>query len=339
MMPEEWPIAAEAADRMVDPARGRGPSRLSTVRADFFLDEDDRLTEQERALMTAMLHDIVETLAHEIGAAAGAAAPSDDTASLAPRLVERGLVDRPGLVALMLRRSDEFRISSTFAGSHGPRRLPLLPKLVSDEDPDIAAAAMALVMARGRRRNGFGQPRIELADLPMADREALAFAVAAGISPNRESDARFAAAAQRVVDSTREEQSLDFATSALVDATDAAGRDRLDLLVQASAEGEVALVAQILSRESGVGPQAAWDHLLNSGEGGLALLARMSGLSRPLAARVIADLGSSTFATSVEDEIGRFDSLTEDEVAAASRHWQLPRDFRAARVALGGVNG
>ena len=99
------------------------------------------------------------------------------------------------------------------------------------------------------------------------------------------------------------------------------------------------MVAQILSRESGVGPQAAWDHLLNSGEGGLALLARMAGLDRPVAARVIADLGSSTFAASVEDEIARFDSLTDEEVAAASAHWQLPRDYRAARVALGQANG
>jgi hypothetical protein len=338
MMPEEWPIAAEAADRQVDPARVRGPSRLSTVRRDFFLDAGDRLTEQERALMTAMLHDLVTTLAHEIGAAAGLRDHADGD-TIVPRLVGAGLVDRPGLVSVMLRRSDEFRISSVFAGHNGPRRLPLLPKLVSDDHQEVAAAAMALVMARGRRRDAFGQPRLELADLALSDREALSHAVAAALSPDRRSDSRFASAAQRVIESTRDEHSLDSITADLIDALDAAGRDRLDLLAQASGEGEVALVAQILSRESGVGPQAAWDHLLNSGEGGLALLARMAGLERPVAARVIADLGSSTFAASVEDEIARFDSLTDEEVAAASAHWQLPRDYRAARVALGQANG
>lgn len=339
MMPEEWPIAAEAADRLVDPARVRGPSRLSTVRADFFLDPGDRLTEQERALMTAMLHDLVDTLANEIAAAAGRREVAHDGAALLARLVAAGLVDRPGLVAVMLRRSDEFRISSVFAGHNGPRRLPLLPKLVSDDNAEVAAAAMALVMARGRRRDGFGQPRLELADLATEDREAFAFAVAAAMSPDRQQDARLATAARRVIDSAREDQSLDAVTSALIDALDSAGRDRLDMLAQASAEGEVALVAQILSRESGVGPQAAWDHLLNSGEGGLALLARMAGLSRPVAARVIADLGSSTVAPSIEDEIARFDSLTDEEVAVARLHWQLPRDFRAARVALGTAHG
>ena len=62
MMPEEWPIAAPVLDRNA-PARGAGRGRLSTVRADFFLNPDERLTEQERALMTAMLHCLVGDLA------------------------------------------------------------------------------------------------------------------------------------------------------------------------------------------------------------------------------------------------------------------------------------
>ena len=69
MVPEEWPIAAPAADRMVAPARNAGRDRLSTVRLDFFLDADQRLNEQERAVMTAMLHGLVSDIADEIRAA------------------------------------------------------------------------------------------------------------------------------------------------------------------------------------------------------------------------------------------------------------------------------
>ena len=58
MMPEEWPIAASAADENA-PAPMAGRGRLWTVRRDFFLDPKKRLTEQERALMTAMLHCLV----------------------------------------------------------------------------------------------------------------------------------------------------------------------------------------------------------------------------------------------------------------------------------------
>jgi len=65
MMPEEWPIAAPAADGN-GPARPAGRGRLATVRRDFFLDPAERLTEQERALMTAMLHCLVSDVADAV---------------------------------------------------------------------------------------------------------------------------------------------------------------------------------------------------------------------------------------------------------------------------------
>src|SRR5688572_8630833 len=118
MVPVEWPIAAEAADRPVDPARPRGPSRLATVRRDFFLDPAERLTEQERALMSAMLADFVATLSDQIAAAMGSSANPADEGRTNAALAGSGLLNRPGLVSLMLRRADEHRISATFA-SHG----------------------------------------------------------------------------------------------------------------------------------------------------------------------------------------------------------------------------
>ena len=71
----------------------------------------------------------------------------------------------------------------------------------------------------------------------------------------------------------------------------------------------------------------------------MALVARMAGFSRRAAARLIADLGSTSGAGSVEDEIARYDSLGADEVSAALTHWQLPSDYRAARNAIGGQHG
>ncbi len=289
--------------------------------------------------MTAMLHDLVDTLANEIAVAAGYRKVEREPGEIAGKLANAGLVDRAGLVSLMLRRADEYRIAASFSGHSGPRRLPLLPRLVSDEDAGIAAAAMALVVARGRRRDAFGQPRLELCDLEPGDALALAHSVSAVLSPDRSEDSRLAKAAAKVAASTIAADRLDYVTDKLLDAIDASTRKSDDLIEQASSEGEVALVACFLSRRSGVGPQSAWDHLLNSGEGGLALLARMAGLPRPLAARLIADLGGSTGPSSVEEEIARFDALTDDEVASAQSHWQLPRDYRNARIALGDRHG
>lgn len=339
MVPEEWPIAADAADRPVDPVRARGPSRLSTVRRDFFLDPADRLTEQERALMTAMLHDLVASLAAEIGVAVGERARPVQPEVIAARLAAAGLVDRGGLISLMLRRSDEHRIAAAFAGHGGPRRLALLPALVGDSDPRVAAAAMALVVARGRRRDGFGQPRIELSDLHPTDASALANAVAAAISDGSDADPRLADGARAVVESAATGGSLDTAVAELIDALLETARADDSILEQASGEGDVGLIAQLIARRAGIGPQAAWDHLVNAGEGGLALLARMAGLGRRTAARLIADIGSINGDTSLEDEMARFDSMDEAVVAGQLAHWQLPRDFRNARVALGTPNG
>ena len=115
---------------------------MTTVRRDFFLDPSERLTEQERALMTAMLHDLVAVLAAAILAAAGGNAAEPEPSKIAATLGRAGLLDRRNLIRLMLRRADEQRILTAFAGHAGPRRLPLLPRLVSDGNSDVAAAAM-----------------------------------------------------------------------------------------------------------------------------------------------------------------------------------------------------
>src|SRR5437763_17016967 len=113
MMPEEWPIAASAADGD-EPARLAGRGRLATVRRDFFLDPAKRLTEQERALMTAMLHCLISDVADAVRAAlpSGRIAANDEgDAALVDELTASGLADDAGLMALLLRGADEERIA------------------------------------------------------------------------------------------------------------------------------------------------------------------------------------------------------------------------------------
>jgi hypothetical protein len=334
MVPVEWPLAALSADRPVEPVRTRGSRRLASVRRDFFLDPAYRLTEQERALMTAMLHDLVATVAGEILAAMpanGTHAP--EPADLASRLSAAGLLDRLEFVDLLLRRADEHRIATAFAGRAGPRTLPLLPKLVGDGDATVAAAAMALVVARGRRRDAFGQPRIELNDLPAGEAASLACSVAATLAEHADERTAFAAAAQIVAAGHAASDSLEATVAAVTDALLAAGRID-DAMVEAAAEdGEASLLAGLLARRAVISAETAWGYLIGGQDEGLALLARMAGLSRPAAARLIAEFGSLSGA-SVEEEITRFDSFADAEVNAALDWWRLQPDFRAAGAAL-----
>src|SRR6478672_9320810 len=183
MTPEEWPIAAETADENA-PARLAGRSRLTTVRRDFFLDPAKRLTEQERALMTAMLHGLVGDVADAIRAALpnGRSAANDDgNAELIAALTASGLLDEPGLMALLLRRADEERIATAARARSGRREARVLQGLVSHDYGAVAAAAMALILARGRRRDRFGQCLVAFDDLPEASGEHLVHAVSAGL--------------------------------------------------------------------------------------------------------------------------------------------------------------
>ena len=340
MVPVEWPLAAPAADPPVESARTRGSRRLASVRRDFFLDPAHRLTEQERALMTAMLHDLVDTVANEVLAALPAnGGRAADDAGLATRLFASGLLDREALVSLLLRRADEHRIASVFAGRAGPRQLPFLPRLVGDADAAVAAASMALVVARGRRRDAFGQPRIELNDLVAAEAHSLAFAVAAALAQAGVADGPGLAVAGSVVASGHSfDESLDAVTGALVDALNAAGRNNDGEVEAAAVDGEAGILAGLLARRAAISAETSWGYLVGGQEGGLALLGRMAGLGRPTAARLFAEFAALSGA-SIEEEIARFDDLGDDEVTAALDWWRMPPDFRTASAVLGGAHG
>src|SRR3954465_788493 len=155
MMAEEWPIGSAPADPAHAPARSAVGGRLATVRADFFLSPVDRLTEQERALMTAMLHCLVGDIADELRAAlpSGWAAANDDSnLALINALTSSRLLAEPGLMAMLLRRADEERIATAATARTGRREARVLQGLVSHSNGTVSAAAMALILGRGRRR-------------------------------------------------------------------------------------------------------------------------------------------------------------------------------------------
>jgi hypothetical protein len=277
-------------------------------------------------------------VAGEVLAAMSAPMPAPDASELASRLSAAGLLDREALVSLLLRRADEHRIAAAFAGRAGPRKLPLLPRLVGDKDAKVAAAAMALVVARGRRRDAFGQPRIELNDLAAGEAGYLVFAVAAGLAVQHGDRPALAGAAAAVADGHAPGDGLDAALTGLVTALEASGRLD-DAMVAASAEdGEAAMLAGLIARRAAISFETSWGYLVSGQDDGLALLGRMAGLGRPAAARLIAEFGALSGA-SVEDEIARFDGFADEEVQAALDWWRLPPDFRDASAVLGQAHG
>ena len=348
MMPEEWPIAAPAADGD-GPARLAGRSRLSTVRRDFFLDPAKRLTEQERALMTAMLHCLVGDVADAIRAVLpnGRAAANDEgDAALVEALTLSGLLDEVGLMALLLRRADEERIAIAARARSGRREARVLQGLVSHDYGAVAAAAMALILGRGRRRDRFGQCLIAFDDLSEASAEAIVYAVAGGLRREvavsrgaASADQELADSSERVLDARDEERSIESLTASLVHFLDEAGGLSDELILAAAHEGEVSFVAEVLARRAGVPAESAIDEFLSGETDHVMALLRMAGMSRELSAGLLAGIGDLLGITDAGAAIGAFDHLTDAQVEAA-RSWLVTAPaYRASLEWLGQGRG
>ena len=329
-MPVQWPLAASAADRPVDTARARaGRDRLATVRADFFLDESGRLTDEERSLMAAMLRGLVGDIGDEIIAAlpplvAARAEAARDT--LYRRLRNMGLIERDGLVALLLRRADEQQLSARQEQASDS----FIAALVGDADAAVAEAAMGLTVARGRRRDRFGRLGIEFDDLAAEDAVAIAYAVAAILREalDREADAALAQATQQLLARHDEGRRLDATVAALARTLHAAGRNDEALARSVARVGDAPLLVALLARRAGIDGIDAWAFF--SG-GDAMMLTRLASCERATAAQIVAAFDPLFGLGAPDRAIERFDAIGEEQVERCRRWMRLDPHYRAAR--------
>jgi hypothetical protein len=338
MAPIEWPIAGRSDDRGQPAARRAGRDRLSVVRADFFLDATQRLTEQERSLMTAMLADIVNVIADQLGAELALPQDDDDAGfALLEQLLAAGLLDLPPLVAVLLHRAEEERATSVIR-SRDTRSRRFLHKLVADPEADVAAAAMALVLARSRRRDRFDSPRIDLDDVPADAVAPLVYRVAAAVQRRSGGpDRSVTEAAARVLARHDEGKRLEALNFGLVHALDRAGRLDESLIRNAFHDGEGVIGVEALARSAGVDFETAWS-LFASGSAGIAQLLRLAGMSRQSAAELISSLGE-LLRGGPGEAISVFDELSDEEAADARAWLRLHPAYRDGASALRGAHG
>ena len=337
MMPVEWPLAASAADRQVDPARPRaGRDRLGVAMADFFLDEGARLTDEERALIAAMLRGLIGDIVDELIAglpAMLAAQAEKGREGLYRRLRAAGLMERPGLLGLLLRRADEQQLSSRADPAH-----PTVAGLISDDSAPVAEAAMALALARGRRRDRFGRMSLEFDDLDAEDAVALVNAVAAGLRdalPD-EADDELALAAQALIARHDEGRRLEAAVAALARVLDTQNRASDQLVRRLAEDGDASLMVGLLAGRAGIDQLDAWNFFTG---GEAMMLARLAGCDRTAAAQMLAAFEPMSGAHAAERIIERYDSLDDAAVERCRRWMRLDPQYRGAREALERGNG
>jgi hypothetical protein len=341
MVPGNRPNAAEAADQRVDRARvRRGSRRLATAVQDFLLDPAERLTEQELALMNAMLHGLVERLADEIRTRLPdelAAGSECHVADLVLDLSRSGLLDRPELIELLLRRADVLRLSQAIVAEPRSAHDSLLQRWVSDEVDEVASAAMAVVLARASAKDRFGRPGLELVDCPAEVAVELSYAVAAAISRRLENaDEELVAAAVDVLAGHDEGQRLDALEARLIRELQQAGRLDSATLVALAGAGEVSLLCEALCRLAGIPGETGWSLFVDAEDGRLALLLRMAEQPRTLAATLFARLADPLGIADPVRELDWFDRISEGEAASARTRLRLPPAYQQAVTALEG---
>ena len=317
MMKAKGRSGAAVAGAVEAPGRRPGRSRLATVRADFFLDPSERLSEHERALMTAMLHGFVAEVAEQLRTAIGAPEGADSHA-LVDRLNRAGLLDEPELMALLLRRAEEERIASAASARAGRSEARVLQGLVGHENAAVSAAAMALILARGRRRDRFGQSLLVFDDLAPETAADLVHRVAAALKlVEGHPDAALLEASARLIDSHEPAKSLEALAEALAGALAEAGALDSDLLLAAANEGDVALLAHLLAHLAEMPGAVADAELLSGDPEAVIRLLRMAALKRPVAAGILAAIGDLVGVHDPADALRLLGSLNESDAAEA----------------------
>ena len=341
-MVEEWPVAASGrtSERSVQAPSTRAPlgagDRIAAVRVDFFLDPALRLTEQDRALMTAMLHGLIGGIADELRVRL-----PDDLArrseclleELVAMLAEAGLLSSDRLITMLVYRADSARAAQV-APRNGSGAL--LTTWSGDEDPNVAAAAMALVIARGRSRDRYGRPGVALADCHADVAIELVHAVAAALAIRLPNAARgdLAASATDLLSRHDEEQRADALEARLVLSLEAAGKIEPELVLALARGGEAGLMAETLSRMAGISGEDSWCLAMQPGGLGLPLLLRLANQPRTTAAALFVECGQSFGISDPAEAIDRFDAIGDEAAEVERRHLRLPPLFRAAMKAL-----
>lgn len=286
--------------------------------------------------MAAMLRGLVTDIADELIAALPAilgARAEQLRDGLYRKLRQAGLLERQGVVALLLRRADEQQLSG-----HNNRGDASVAALVADEDGAVAEAAMALTLARGRRRDRFGRLGAEFDDLAAEDAVALVHAVAACLRQGLADDAEqpLAAASQILLARHDEGRRLEAAIAALARTLDASGRADDAMVRQLAQDGDAALLVGLLARRAGIDHGDAWQ-MFTSGDA--MMLARLAGCERAAAAQILAAFEPLSNAHSAERFMDRFDGI-DDAAVERQRQWlRLDPHFRSAREALERGNG
>lgn len=353
-----WPqrgIVAHQRNRETEQLLARAAGRTRSARAelsaaayDLFLPPQGRLTDQQRALMGDVLSKLVGSieleLRHKISDRIAPAA-GESVSSCHQLLEAAGSLGEPGLLRLVVQRSEEHRLSLLAADgpidvASGPN---LLEALARNPDAELARLAVAYVVGEARRRDRFREPLLLRDDLPPAIAYRLHWQVAAALRQRllaehvveaSDLDRWLEGAVRQTMADHNHGQGSYARATRLATRLAALGELGDDFISRAVAQGHLALFASGLAVRASVSVEIAWQAINDRGRHSLLVILRAIGASTAAARSIVEllDAGEPLLRPPAAQHalIAGYDALEPAEVERILRRWQLDSEFREA---------
>lgn len=193
-MPLDRPIDVQALLGLAAGRSGAARAQLANAVTDLFLPAAQRLTDQQRALMTDVLGRLLGTVEMEVRrhlvdalSRSPASQPdlearlASDSIEVARPILERSSVVRnPALMDIVIQCAEEHRMAIALRETVSPPLTEALAErgfkgseddvlegLIRTEDPVLSRRAMELLVAESKRNGQFQQPLLTQNDLPV----------------------------------------------------------------------------------------------------------------------------------------------------------------------------
>jgi hypothetical protein len=330
-----WEEGSGAARLLAD-----GRARIAAARADLAIPDALRLSEWQRTTVSSILAKLVESIEDELRALVAPSQSDSLRASLtsasvpivAPILARSRNYPSYGLITLALRRAEEHWLQRQ-AGSDDR----FLDELIADADEVVAADAMAVLIARSARLDGFQEPLIGRHDADAELQHQLVWTIAAALRlymvdrhgiAEVAADAAISEAASSLLATHDEGTSFDALCLRLARRLAAAGRLDDAFLARALDEGGLPLFMAGVAVRTSLPLDAVWE-LIWDREGAPSLL-RAAGIGREAAGAILLRLAHGR-----EDEaVARLQRF--DAAEGSLGLWHIDPAYRTAVAALAG---
>jgi hypothetical protein len=341
-------------------AESRAHHALSVAIGDFFLPDADRLDERTRVSLGELLAMLINTLEGEVrehgarllaarGQARLAGVLAEPGESVAARLQRSGVLRDGALMGELLARvrHEALGASLPMHVPDDPERPSLINRFVQHPDRVLATGAMAVLIAKSRRRGGPDSRHASHTDLPAELHHRLVWWVAAalreraaeGCEAIAELDRALCDAAQRSLAAYDEGDRLEAAAMRFAAAIDAQSSEVPDLLVESLGDRRIVLFTALLANALGMPYELARQIVLDPGADRLWLALRALDLPRDAIAQIGYALSEADPRRDLESFADMLDAIADigvvearDSLAALKLH----PDYRAALLALEG---